>query len=120
MSATSLLVSIAVIAWLGQIILGGWQIRRFNHAFDALCRQGAVGVGRSAGRFKARVVLAVAFDSEQRVCDGFVLRGVTVFARPRRLTALIGLPKAQLIPALLFPNDAACQTALELAIKPKL
>ncbi|NDL61866.1 transcriptional regulator GutM [Acerihabitans arboris] len=120
MGATSLLVLIAVLAWMGQIILGGWQIRSFNRAFDALCRQGAVGVGRSAGRFKARVVLALAFDGEHRVCDGFILRGITVFARPRRLTALIGLSKEQLIPYALFPKDPALQTALSLAIKPKL
>ncbi|HEY0208219.1 transcriptional regulator GutM [Acerihabitans sp.] len=120
MSATALLVSIAVLAWVGQIILGGWQIRCFNRAFDALCLQGAVGVGRSAGRFKARVVLALVFDGEQRVCDGFVLRGITVFARPRRLTALIGLSKEQLIPYVVFPKDPALQIALSLAIKPTL
>ncbi|WP_413722451.1 transcriptional regulator GutM [Sodalis sp. RH24] len=119
MSATALLVSIAIVAWIGQIILGGWQIRSFNRAFDALCLRGHVGVGRSAGRFKARVVLALAFDGEQRVCDGFILRGITVFARPRRLTALIGLSKAQLIAYVIFPRDPALQTALSLAIEPK-
>ncbi len=41
---------------LSQLALGGWQIRQFNHAFDALCQRGRVGVGRSGGRFKPRVV----------------------------------------------------------------
>jgi glucitol operon activator protein len=120
MSLTTILVTLAAVAWLAQIVLGGWQIHRFNRAFDALCLRGtAVGVGRSAGRFKARVVLAIAFDQEGRVCDGFVLRGLTVFARPRPLTKLYGLLKSELIPDVLFPKDRACQTALLLAIKPK-
>ncbi len=119
MNITTTLITLAALAWLGQIVLGGWQIHRFNRAYDVLCRQGAVGVGRSAGRFKARVVLALAFDRQERVCDAFVLRGLTVFARPRPLPVLIGLHKSQLIPDVIFPKDRACQTALLLAIKPQ-
>ncbi|TKI07739.1 transcriptional regulator GutM [Martelella alba] len=119
MSSTMLLTLCAAAAWLAQIALGGWQIRRFNLAYDRLCRQGAVGVGRSSGRFRARVVLALASDEEGRVCDGFILRGLTVFARPRPLPMLIGLHKNQLQADALFPKDRACQTALLLAIKPK-
>ena len=52
----SALITVAVIAWCAQLALGGWQISRFNRAFDTLCQQGRVGVGRSSGRFKPRVV----------------------------------------------------------------
>ena len=52
----SALVTVAVIAWCAQLALGYWQISRFNNAFDRLCQQGRVGVGRSGGRFKPRVV----------------------------------------------------------------
>lgn len=51
----SALITVAVIAWCAQLALGGWQISRFNRAFDTLCQQGRVGVGRSSGRFKPRV-----------------------------------------------------------------
>ena len=50
----SALITVAVIAWCAQLALGGWQISRFNRAFDTLCQQGRVGVGRSSGRFKPR------------------------------------------------------------------
>lgn len=40
------LITVAVIAWLCQLALGGWQIHRFNRAFDALCQKGRVGVGK--------------------------------------------------------------------------
>ncbi|WJV53826.1 transcriptional regulator GutM [Pectobacteriaceae bacterium CE90] len=120
MSSASLLIMCAICAWLLQIILGWWQLHRFNQAFETLCRQCVtVGVGRSAGRFKARVVMALAFDEHDRVCDGFIMRGLTVFARPRHMTALIGLPRSQLVPNVIFPKEPACQTALSLAIKPK-
>ena len=34
------LITVAAIAWLTQLAFGGWQIRRFNRAFDSLCQQG--------------------------------------------------------------------------------
>jgi len=36
MNATSWFISIAALAWLGQILLGGWQVYQFNCAYDAL------------------------------------------------------------------------------------
>ena len=41
------LITVAALAWLCQMAFGGWQIRQFNRAFDALCQKGRVGVGRS-------------------------------------------------------------------------
>jgi glucitol operon activator protein len=51
------LITVAALAWICQMAFGGWQIHRFNRAFDALCQKGRVGVGRSGGRFKPRVVV---------------------------------------------------------------
>ncbi|VDY39003.1 DNA-binding transcriptional activator GutM [Salmonella enterica subsp. enterica serovar Daytona] len=45
----STLITVAVIAWCAQLALGGWQISRFNRAFDKLSQQGRVGVGAPAG-----------------------------------------------------------------------
>ncbi|MDX5629435.1 MULTISPECIES: transcriptional regulator GutM [unclassified Brenneria] len=120
MTPASLLISCAIGAWLLQIALGWWQLRRFNQAFDALYRQGCkVGVGRSAGRFKARVIVALAFDEQDRVQDGFIMRGLTVFARPRQMKALIGLKREQLAPSVIFPIEPSCRAALSLAIEAK-
>ncbi len=98
---------------------GGWQLHQFNRAFDALCRLGAVGVGRSGGRFRPRVVLALAFDADRRVCGSLLLRGLTVFARPRPLPRLHGLHQWDLRPDVIFPHDPLCQNALSLALKLK-
>lgn len=116
---TQALITFAVLAWLLQIALGWWQIQRFNRAFDGLCRLGAVGVGRSGGRFQPRVVLALAFDSERRVCGSMLMRGLTIFAQPKPIARLHGLYQRDLRPDVIFPEDPACQTALSLAIAPK-
>ncbi len=79
----SALITVAVIARCAQLALGGWQISRFNRAFDTLCQQGRVGVGRSSGRFKPRVVVAIALDDQQRIVDTLFMKGLTVFARPQ-------------------------------------
>lgn len=45
------LITVAAIAWLTQLAFGGWQIRRFNRAFDSLCQQGRVGSAAPPGAF---------------------------------------------------------------------
>lgn len=80
----SALITVAAIARSPSFAFGGWQIRRFNREFDKLCQQGRVGVGRSAGRFKPRAIVAIAFDDHDRVSDTLLMRGVTVFARPQK------------------------------------
>ena len=119
MTPTAALIFCAVLAWVAQIALGWWQLQRFNRAFDRLCLQGNVGVGRSGGRFKPRVVLALAFDKQEKVCDGFLLRGLTIFARPRPVTSLNSMSREQLMTGVIFPKDPNIQTALSLAIEPK-
>lgn len=84
----SALITVAVIAWCAQLALGGWQISRFNRAFDTLCQQGRVGVGRSSGRFKPRVVVAIALDDQQRIVDTLFMKGLTIFARPQKFPQL--------------------------------
>lgn len=84
----SALITVAVIARCAQLALGGWQISRFNRAFDTLCQQGRVGVGRSSGRFKPRVVVVIATDDQQRIVDTLFMKGLTVFARPQKFPQL--------------------------------
>jgi Glucitol operon activator len=90
----SALITVAAIAWLSQLALGGWQIRQFNRAFDVLCQRGRVGVGRSGGRFKPRVVLAIAFDKQDCVCDTLLMRAPLPFSPARQnLSHLIGVKR---------------------------
>ena len=115
----SALITVAVIAWCAQLALGGWQISRFNRAFDTLCQQGRVGVGRSSGRFKPRVVVAIALDDQQRIVDTLFMKGLTVFARPQKIPAITGMHVGDLQPDVIFPHDPLSQNALSLALKLK-
>ncbi len=115
----SALITVAVIAWCAQLALGGWQISRFNRAFDTLCQQGRVGVGRSSGRFKPRVVVAIALDDQQRIVDTLFMKGLTIFARPQKIPAITGMHAGDLQPDVIFPHDPLSQNALSLALKLK-
>ncbi|MGL4726002.1 MAG: transcriptional regulator GutM [Scandinavium sp.] len=113
------LITVAAIAWICQLALGGWQIHQFNQAFDKLAQLGAIGVGRSGGRFKPRVVIAVAVDQQGIISDSLIMRGLTVFARTQKIAALKGQPWQQIEPDVIFPHDQSCQNALSLALKLK-
>ncbi|EPF2245235.1 transcriptional regulator GutM [Citrobacter werkmanii] len=115
----SALITVAAIAWCLQLALGGWQISRFNQAFDKLCQRGRVGVGRSGGRFKPRVVVAIALDEHQRVTDTLFMKGLTVFARPEKIATIMGKHLDDLQPDVIFPHDPLSQNALSLALKLK-
>ncbi|MGQ0286369.1 transcriptional regulator GutM [Pasteurellaceae bacterium 22721_9_1] len=119
MSATNSLILIAIVAWVLQIILGGIQVSRFNRAFSALSKKGRIGVGRTKGRFKAKVVIAIAFDDDLTVVDALMMKGFTVFSSPQPVPELIGLKHHEIKPDLLFPNNPNAQDALSEAIQIK-
>lgn len=119
MNNINVLIFIAITAWLLQIILGWWQISRFNRAFEHLCRQGRVALGRSSGRFKAKVVIAIVFDQNNRVINSLLMQGYTVFSRPHSIPQLQGLEYNEIDPYKLFPKNTACQQALRKALKLK-
>ncbi|HBO39025.1 MAG TPA: transcriptional regulator GutM [Pasteurellaceae bacterium] len=114
---TNTLILIAIGAWLLQVLLGWWQVSRFNKAFELLCKQGKVGIGRTKGRFKSKVVIAVAFDDDCRVTDSIIMKGLTVFSRPQPVPALKGLHYDEICPQTIFPTDKNAREALAEAIR---
>ena len=117
MNTTNTLILIAVFAWGLQILLGWWQVSRFNKAFETLCRLGKVGIGRTAGRFKPKTLIAVAFDDDQRVVGAILMQGLTVFSRPVPIPQLIGISRQNIVAEQIFPNNQRCQEALKSAIQ---
>ncbi|KGQ69709.1 hypothetical protein OA57_10660 [Chelonobacter oris] len=117
MDTVNTLILVAVIAWALQIALGWWQVSHFNRSFERLCQQGRVGVGRSTGRFKAKVVIAVAVDQNQCVTDTLLMKGYTVFSGPSSIPRLQGLRPEEIVPKAVFPDSSACQEALFEAVR---
>ncbi|TDQ57662.1 glucitol operon activator protein [Mesocricetibacter intestinalis] len=118
-NTTNTLILLAAVAWGLQILFGWLQVNRFNKAFDLLCKQGKVGIGRTKGRFKAKVVIAVAFDENQYVVDSLIMKGYTVFSRPQKITILQGLHYSEITPEKIFPTDKNAREALAEALQLK-
>ncbi|XKM12946.1 transcriptional regulator GutM [Orbaceae bacterium ac157xtp] len=120
MNTTTALISIAVIAWILQIVLSGLQIKRFNDAFARMQKGKYLGVGRNkTKRFQPRVLIALSFDEDYKVIDTVLMKGLTVFALPKQILDLHGKHLDEIIPQDIFPNQVACQSALQSALTVK-
>ncbi|MER0047235.1 transcriptional regulator GutM [Pectobacterium odoriferum] len=119
MDPVNTLIAIAAMAWAGQIALGWLQINQFNHALASLSDKGIVRIGRSEGRFKPRVVLALSVSSDGRITDNFIMKGVTVFSRPYTEKSLCNRLLSEIRPDVIFPANKALRQALTLAMENK-
>lgn len=119
MDPVSLLICAAAAAWTAQIGLGWVQINQFNRALAALSSDGRVLIGRSAGRFRPRVVLAMSVSGEGRVTGNFVMKGLTVFARPYAEPLLHNKVLSEIRPEVIFPANKSLCEALSMAISNK-
>ncbi|MEN4582727.1 transcriptional regulator GutM [Pantoea agglomerans] len=119
MDPVNALICAAAIAWTAQIGLGLLQINRFNQALAVLSNDGHVRIGRSAGRFKPRVILAMSVSDDGRVTGNFVMMGLTVFARPYTETALCNKVLSEIQPEVIFSANKSLCEALSLAISNK-
>ena len=113
------LIGIAVLAWVGQLVLGLYQMRRFmRHVKEMRTRYGKVAIGKAKGGLRAGCILLLAIDDQHTVTHGEIFEGVTVFTRFRPFeqlnglhllsldeTALADLPKQQRIAALSAKDD---------------
>lgn len=109
---------IGVVAiWLSQRLLAAQQAMRFRKQYQALRRNGRdVAVG-AAKRYGRRVYVALAADTDGRIRENVIFRGVTVFANGRSEPLLEDTTVADLnsgrLPAGLHPliAEAAAQSA---------
>jgi glucitol operon activator protein len=84
------------VLWLLQLVLAYQQAQRFMARARALRRQGKVSIGASRRQLRGRAYVVVAVGPDDRLTAAEALRGLTVFANPRPVPALVGLPAAEL------------------------
>lgn len=114
---TKTLLIAACAAWIAQIILGALQLKRFNQAYTRLARENRyIGVGRSAGRFSPKVVIIAALNEQKIITDSLIMQGLTVFAKPKPLTQIHGMPYDGIDAVAVFPNQPRRQAALQQAL----
>ena len=111
MTSMALAIAGLAVAWSLQAY-GTWrQIQHYSAAMGEASRtwsDGFVGTGKSRSRFGAGTLLLLVVDPERVVRRLLVMRGVTVFARFRRLPDVEGLPLDALgAHAALRPSDRA-------------
>ncbi|HCG8768508.1 MULTISPECIES: transcriptional regulator GutM [Vibrio] len=90
MDSISLFISIAIVAWVAQIAMSFFQIRAFNRMIQSMASKGKVKIGRTKSRWKARTIVVIVESEQGIITDAKVLNGVTVFARPKTLTEVVG------------------------------
>ncbi len=114
---TNTLIILLVLVWVLQIGLGYWQIRCFNQTYTTLAKKGAyIGVGKSSGRFKPKVVIIVALNEEKKVVDSILMQGLTVFSKPEALTQIHNLDYQQIDADIIFPDKPRHREALKVAL----
>jgi glucitol operon activator protein len=95
MSSMALAIAGLAVAWSLQGY-GAWrQIQHYSAAMGEAARSwndGYVGTGKARSRFGAGTVLLLVVDPDRVVRRLLVMRGVSVFARFRRLQEVEGLP----------------------------
>ncbi|MDQ3766225.1 MAG: transcriptional regulator GutM [Actinomycetota bacterium] len=86
-----------VIGWAIQMALAFRQATIYQNRVRRLRRLGPSATGRSGSRIKGIAYCSIAADYAGRVAGAEVLRGLTVFARPRPLPELVGRPLEELV-----------------------
>jgi len=77
--------------WLFQLWFAYKQSKIFQDDIRALRKQGVMAVGMGGRRYRGgRAFVALTADDNGIVKDGMVLRGFTVFARSKQLSAYTG------------------------------
>lgn len=108
MDSTTTFIIVAICAWVMQIGLGFIQLRAFNRTLQKMAALGKVKIGRTEGRWKPRTVVVLAEDSDNIIVDARVMKGLSVFSRPKVLPVIIGKR---------FPFDSSVDESLNVHIK---
>ena len=113
MDATYILIVCAVIAWSLQIATGFLQMRAFNRMLQEMSLKGVVKIGKTSSRWKPKTLVVLAHDANNVIVDASIMKGLTIFARPTPLSALIHarIPLSDRMVAELEPSvreDVSC------------
>lgn len=75
-------------AWIGQMILGVYQIKYFNKHFKEMRKLGKVVIGKNKGKVRAGVIVLIAIDEDSNIIKAEKMQGISVFARMRAVKIL--------------------------------
>jgi|GEM_PF-6202098 len=108
-SAVAVIIGALAAGWCVQIYLAMKQARAFQASVRILSTEGRTAVGRGGSRYRGVAFCALAEDGGGRVVSASVLRGVSVFSRPRAAPEIVGRSLAEL-------TETDSKSSLDLAI----
>ncbi|MFB0974649.1 MAG: transcriptional regulator GutM [Tolumonas sp.] len=118
MDATYTLIICAVVAWSLQIVTGFLQMRAFNRMLQEMSLKGVVKIGKTSSRWKSRTLVVLAHDTNNVIIDATVMKGLTIFARPKTLSAVVNA-RIPLSESVLSTLDASVKEAVICALSTK-
>ncbi|MBB6056849.1 MAG: transcriptional regulator [Gammaproteobacteria bacterium] len=118
MDATNTLIICAVIAWGLQIITGFLQMRAFNRMLQTMSLKGSVKIGKTSSRWKPRTLVVLAHNADNVIVDASIMKGLTIFARPKALSAVLHA-RIPLSEKVLSELDASTREAITCALSTK-
>lgn len=86
-----------IAAWVVQLGLSLWQMKRFYRRMGELRKNGRASVGLEGNQYKGRVYTVLVLDDEDRITHAEKLSGITVFANLKPVPELVGQPVSALM-----------------------
>lgn len=85
------------IAWIAQLGLSLWQMRRFYHRRGELRKLGRASVGLAGGTYKGKVYTIIVVDENDKITHAEKLSGITIFANLKPVPQVVGLSLKDLL-----------------------
>jgi DNA-binding transcriptional regulator of glucitol operon len=92
MSNGAIIIIALVFAWVLQLGLSLWQMRRFYRRMGVLRKDGRAAIGLEGSTWKGRAYTVLVIDEQDIIKHAEKLTGITVFATLRPVPALVGQP----------------------------
>lgn len=86
-----------VAAWMVQLGLSLWQMKRFYRRMGELKKSGRASVGMEGNQYKGRVYTVLVLDDKDVITHAEKLSGITVFASLKPVPELVGQPVSALM-----------------------
>lgn len=110
-TATFVVLALAL-AWLTQLGLSYWQMKRFYGRISQLRKSGKLAIGLEGGLYKGRQYGVLVVDEQENIVRAEQLSGLTIFSQLKPVSPLVGLKMHRL-----FEDEKALAEELKLSKK---
>lgn len=80
-----------------QLLLTGWQAKRYYKRLKELRKAGLTSVGMAGGKWTGRTYGVLVIDEDKRIVHAEKMSGMTIFSGLRPVEGLVGLDVAELL-----------------------